>query len=177
MSLMLITPPAEEPVTLADLKAHLRLDTTEEDALLSALIVAARQSIEARFGVAVIAQTWRLALDAAPTRPLALPLSPIASIDAVGVARNGLIEALAPGAYDAQPGLVGRVRFAGTASGDPLGGVVITFTAGWTNAAAAPAELKQAVKILAAHFYEHREGETRAPDIAGIVSPYRRVRL
>lgn len=177
MSLTLITPPAEEPVALADLKEHLKIDGAEEDALLSALIVAARQSIEARFQIAMVSQSWRLALDEAPARPLTLPLSPVASVDVVGAVRNGVTEALAPAAYDAQAGLVGRVRFNAPAAGDPLGGVVIVFTAGWAGAAATPAELRHAVKILAAHFYEHREGETRAPDVAAMVAPYRQVRL
>lgn len=38
-----------------------------------------------------------------------------------------------------------------------VNGVAIRFTAGYTNAAAVPYELKAAVKLLAAHLYEQRE--------------------
>jgi uncharacterized phiE125 gp8 family phage protein len=177
MSLTLIAPPAEEPVTLAELKAHLRIDGAEEDALLAAIVVAARQSIEARFGLAMVAQGWRLALDSATDRPIVLPLSPVISIDVVGRVTNGVTEALPASAYDAQAGIVGRVRINAPAGGDRFGGLVVAFAAGWPNAAAVPNELKYAILTLAAHFYEHREGEARAPDIAPLVAPYKQVRL
>ena len=42
MTLIRTVEPAAEPVTLADVKAHLRLDTDADDTLLSGLIAAAR---------------------------------------------------------------------------------------------------------------------------------------
>ena len=179
MTLTLVAPPAEEPVSLAELKAHLKIDGNAEDALLAGLGLAARQAIEARFQIAIIAQSWRLALDGAPPAPVALPLSPVISIDSVGVVRGGVTEALPPSAYDAQAGRVGRVRIkAPASSADAFGGVVIVFTAGWTNAAAAPEELKLAIKLLAAHYYENREGEPPAPaGLGALVAPFRQVRL
>ena len=59
--------------------------------------------------------------------------------------------------------------------GDPLGGLVISFTAGWP--AGVPEQLKLAIKVLVAHLYEKRESETPAPDIAALIAPYRQVRL
>ena len=46
MPLQLVTPPAEEPVSLSDAKLHLRVDFTDDDALILAFIVAARQHSE-----------------------------------------------------------------------------------------------------------------------------------
>ena len=62
------------------------------------------------------------------------------------------------------------------------GGIVITFTAGYGPAAAdVPADLVQAVRLLAAHFYEHRDGpgDTSALPAAArvLLAPYRVVRL
>ncbi len=186
MSLTLITPPAEEPLTLSDLKSHLKIDGAAEDALLSGLIVAARQMIEARFQIAVVAQTWRLSLDRAGTAPVVLPISPVISIDAVGVSRGGFIEALPAAAFEAQTGEVGRVRLkhadafvqtGGQIGGDALGRIVITFTAGWVDANATPEALKQAIRVLASHLYENRESAAPPADIAAFVAPYRQVRL
>lgn len=178
MSLTLIAPPAEEPVSLADLKAHLKIDGAEEDALVAGLNLAARRILEAKFGLALIAQTWRLALDEAPRGPILLPMAPILSIDSIGAVRGGVVEALPPAAYEAQTGPVGRILLKGPAPGDrALGGLVIVFTAGWPDAAAAPEELKLAIRILAAHHYERREGEGPQPAIAALVAPYKRVRL
>lgn len=66
MSYQLITPPAEEPVTLAEAKLHLRVDSADDDALIGALIVAARQQAEHLTGRALCTQTWDVILDAFP---------------------------------------------------------------------------------------------------------------
>lgn len=179
MSLTLIAPPMAEPVTLAELKEHLKIDGNAEDAAIAGLGVAARQFIEARHRIAMMPQAWRLALDSAPDAPVMLPLSPVASIDAVGVTRGGVTEALAAASYDAQSGNVGRVRLKSPVIlGDAFGAFVITFTAGWADAASVPNPLKLAIKILAAHFYENREGEPAGPAaLSAILAPYRQVQL
>ena len=46
MALVLTAVPAAEPISLADAKAHLRIDGSDEDALLTALIAAARMFVE-----------------------------------------------------------------------------------------------------------------------------------
>ena len=58
MTLTLITGPATEPVDRVDAKLHLRISGIEEDILIDGLIAAARLSIEAHAGVALISQTW-----------------------------------------------------------------------------------------------------------------------
>ena len=66
MSSILLTPPAAEPVTLADAKAYLRVAIGDDDAVIAALIAAARSHIEAQTRRALITQTWRLVLDCWP---------------------------------------------------------------------------------------------------------------
>ena len=46
MTPTLLEGPASEPVSLADVKAHLRLTSSDEDGLLGKLIVAARLTVE-----------------------------------------------------------------------------------------------------------------------------------
>lgn len=63
MSFELAEPPALEPVSLAQLKARLRISHDEEDARLNQVISASRQRVEAECGLALIAQTWIERLD------------------------------------------------------------------------------------------------------------------
>lgn len=60
------TPPAVEPVSLSDVKAHLRIDHAADDALLTTMIGEAREEIEQASGMAMISQGWRLTVDRWP---------------------------------------------------------------------------------------------------------------
>lgn len=82
MSLKVITPPASEPVTLAEAKLHLRVDGTTEDALISSLIVAARQGAEHLTDRALMTQTLELSLDGFPS-VIKLPRPPLVSVTSV----------------------------------------------------------------------------------------------
>jgi uncharacterized phiE125 gp8 family phage protein len=82
MRLTLITPPASEPVLLADAKNHLRVDTdqTADDSLITMLIAAARRYAESYTGRAFITQTWRATRDGFPGFPISgLPYAGIAA--------------------------------------------------------------------------------------------------
>lgn len=61
------TGPAVEPITLAELKTHLRLSGTDEDDYLTQLIVDVRQEAEDTTGLAFITQTWQLTIDRWPS--------------------------------------------------------------------------------------------------------------
>jgi uncharacterized phiE125 gp8 family phage protein len=66
MGLKLVTAPADWPITLEQAKAHLRVDTDDDDDLIEALIDAAVESAELFQGRALVDQTWDLYLDAFP---------------------------------------------------------------------------------------------------------------
>ncbi|MBN9265961.1 MAG: phage gp6-like head-tail connector protein [Hyphomicrobium sp.] len=59
----LVTGPSVEPVTLDELKAWAKIDSADEDALLTSLIAAARDAAEQYLRRALITQTVRLTLD------------------------------------------------------------------------------------------------------------------
>lgn len=63
MNLVLLTPPAIEPVDAEVVKAALRIDGDEFDALLPGLIAAARQVAEQETRRGFVEQTWRAELD------------------------------------------------------------------------------------------------------------------
>jgi hypothetical protein len=158
MTSYLIAGPGEEPVALAEAKTFCRIDGTDEDALVSALIAAARLHVESLTGRALIEQTWRLVLETPRGLVIELPVVPaLAIVDAPdGAVLQGdavlLAEAVAP--------------------------LTIDYTAGYGEAEDVPPDLRQAVLTLVAYWYEHRDSLTTAPlGFERLVASYRRVRL
>ncbi|WP_434565154.1 head-tail connector protein [Thermoanaerobacterium thermosaccharolyticum] len=153
----LVTPPAMEPVTLEEAKLHLRIDGNEEDSLISALIMAARQKCEEYTRRAFITQTWELALDSASGK-VYLPRPPIQTINEVTL--DGKI--VSAENYS----LIGQDAFYPKISLNAVNpaGLVIRYISGYgSNAADVPQAIRQAILMLVAHLYEAREGE--APQV------------
>jgi hypothetical protein len=64
--LRLVTDAASEPLTLADAKAYARVDLSDDDAPITALIAAARRRVEKETGLALLTQSWVAVLDRWP---------------------------------------------------------------------------------------------------------------
>jgi uncharacterized phiE125 gp8 family phage protein len=176
MSLQLNTPPAAEPVTLAQAKAWLRVESgTDEDDLVAALIAAARARAEWHTGRAFVTQGWTLWLDrAAPV--IGIPLPPLQAVTAVTLyAPDGGATVLDNGDYTAD--LAGSRLLLNAAPPDlrATNAAAIAFTAGYGDAAAVPPAIAQAILQIVGALYEHRGGEaTPNPDSAlALLAPYR----
>lgn len=59
--------PSAEPVSTTEAKAHLRVDITDDDTYIGALITAARQEAEAYLRRALVTQKWQMTLDQFPS--------------------------------------------------------------------------------------------------------------
>jgi uncharacterized phiE125 gp8 family phage protein len=184
MNPIAIAGPAVEPVPLDDMRAFLRLDDAAEDALVETLVAAARRAVEAACGRVLIAQSWRLALDRWPAGGVvALPLSPLIAIEEIRVVdAAGATAVLAPALYrfDAAadpPRLL--VEAAAPQPGRAPHGIAVDVRVGYGAAPEdVPAPLRQAVRLLAAHWFEHRGDDAAPPpDIGALVAPFRRARL
>ena len=82
MPTTILTAPTVEPVSLAEAKLHCRVDTTDENTLLSALIVAAREYVEQVTGRALITRTYR-AMEYATGAAFELLYPPFRTLDSV----------------------------------------------------------------------------------------------
>ncbi len=186
---ILLTSPAAEPVTLADVKLYLRSDSADEDDLIRTLITASRLLIEAAGGRLLIHQTWRLVLDAWPARGGALlPLSPVSQIVAARVFdAGGAPIPLAAGALSLETGADPPAVWLQAAVPGParaMAGIEIDVLAGYgATPAAVPEPFRQAIMMLVARWFEHRgdaaqRGDARLPaDVMALIAPYRRVRI
>jgi len=168
-----ITPPDEEPITLAEAKANLRVVGTDEDSDIERMIRAARQMAEERLNRALMPQTLAFGADAF-CGTLHVPRPPLAEIDSIKYTDADGAEQTVPAGY-----LVDTFRDPPTitpAYGTPwpttraqVGAVVVQYQAGYADAASVPEPIRQWMLLAINAFYEHRsmvnEGQTYAlPD-------------
>jgi uncharacterized phiE125 gp8 family phage protein len=187
MSLSLTTAPAEEPVTLAEAKAHLKVDTADDDTLISSLITAARARAEWHTGRALIAQDWILWLDAWPDDGVVeIPLPPLVAVSSVTTyASDDSAAVLDADRYRVDTASSpGRLAIKNALSPPVvtlrrIDGIAIAFSAGYGAAAAVPPAIKQAILVLIADLYANR-GDTEAlvgPQAQSLLAPYRIFKL
>lgn len=175
----LVAAPAVEPVTLAEAKSHLRVDITDEDSLITNLIVAARRLIESLTDLKLINQTWKLVRDDYPDDDeLKIPVGPLSSVVSIKTTDgDGNEETFSSSEYivDADS-LLGRIVLkdgsdwpSPDAGLQEINAVEVTFVAGHgTEASDVPEELKLAVKMLVGHWYENREATVIGGRVADV---------
>jgi uncharacterized phiE125 gp8 family phage protein len=178
--LTLVTAPAEEPITLAEAKLHLRVSHAEEDALITRLIKSARRRCEAETRRALVTQTWDLVLPEWPCedRRIVVPLAPLQTITSVSyVDPAGATVVLPSGDYKVRPGSPGLVMLRASKSWPSLTSdpdpITVRFVAGYGAAAAVPESLLHGMLLLIGSGYEHREDRvtgTIAPQLDGYVA-------
>jgi uncharacterized phiE125 gp8 family phage protein len=183
MSLQLVTPPSLEPVTLAEAKAHLKVDTSDDDALIGTLITAARARAEWHTGRALVTQSWILWRDCW-SQIVEIPLPPLQAVTAVTTyARDGTAGVLDAGGYTvdaaSQPGRIdfGCTRPAGLRA---INAVAIAFDAGYGDGEAdVPAPVREAILRIVAELYADRGdgGEDIADGAQALLAPYRIFKL
>ncbi len=190
MSAILIDPPAIEPVTLAEAKAHLRLTGTDDDDYVAAMITAARIQVESATRRVLVDQTWRIYRDDWPIDGrIELSVAPVKSVAAVTVYdAEGDPTVLAPTGWildiASQPA---RLAFTGAIPhpGRPINGIEIDVVAGYgASGLEVPQPLRLAVMTLVARWYEDREGlaygivpSRVAAAFEALVAPFRVMRL
>jgi uncharacterized phiE125 gp8 family phage protein len=186
MTATLTTPPAIEPVSLAEAKTHLRVDGDDDDSLIAATITAARLFVEQATRRALLAQGWRVLMDAWPaSRTIEMPIAPLIEVNAVSVIDDGSDEIeVDQAAYEIDVfSTPPRLLLVGSlpSPGRGLNGIAIDVTAGYGEAAdAVPAPLLQAILQLVAHWYENRSAVSydRSQGVAplgvdALIAPYR----
>jgi uncharacterized phiE125 gp8 family phage protein len=163
-----LTQPTVEPVTLAEAKQHLRVDTSTDDAYISALVKAAREWVEEYLDRSLVYTQWQVKTDSFP-REFEVPRPPIATagtftaVTLTYESTDGTTKTVASADYrvdrDSTPAVVRNV-YNGTWPSDYLtdaNAVTLTFWAGYSSdGAAVPQVIKHAMLYLVSHWYETR---------------------
>jgi uncharacterized phiE125 gp8 family phage protein len=183
MSSILLNGPAVEPLTLVEAKAFLRVEHNDDDDIIAALIAGSRIHVEAQTRRALISQSWRLIRDAWPVDGrMAVTPVPLASVIAARVYKeDGTTQDVDTQAFllDAASGVVAFAPWALPQPGRATAGIEIDIAAGYGNAAGdVPEPLRQAIRLLIAHWYENRglaadHAVVRLPaTAAALIAPY-----
>ncbi len=184
MPSILLSGPGSEPVSLAEAKAFLRVEHDAEDGLIGTLLTGARVHVETHTRRALIAQSWRLVRDAWPSkgRIRVLP-APLRSLSSVRVRDlDGVASELDPGDFALDtagaPGQIAPPRGA-MSPGRPFAGIELDVEVGYGDAPAdVPEPLRQAIRMLVAHWYENRSAIRSGPNapqplaVAALIAPY-----
>lgn len=159
----LVTAPAFEPVTVATLKDHLRIVTSDEDTMLAQYLAAARIRVGDMTNRSLCTETRETTLGDFPSGiVLVFGTAPLASVTSVKYLDEDLVEQTWSSAeyhVDAtseRGSITLKANYDWPDVGDAPNAVRIRYVAGQAQADI-PATLKQAVLFLAAHWYTNRE--------------------
>ena len=160
-----------EPVATSDLKAHIRVTSTGEDTLLGSYITAARMHTENMTRRSLVQKQYRLELDRFPggRRTIDFPRPPLKSVDAITyvddpdnssttiTTSNMVID------IRSEPGRVGLIDGESWPSvRNIINAVTVQYTAGY-DVDEVPQPLLQAIRMLAGHWFIHRETALEKP--------------
>lgn len=203
MPLQLVTPPAEEPVSLIEAKLHLRVDFDEDDTLITSLIATATQAAETLTGRQLITARWKQVLDCFPgpslmgvpagqafTLPghaILVSKAPVLSVVSIDYLDMGsAIQTMPVSSYTVdtacEPARITPVFGQIWPICLPqIGAVSVTFDAGYGTASQVPEGIKSWIKMRVGSLYAHREevatlsrGRIESlPFIAGLLDPYK----
>lgn len=182
--------PTAEPVSLAAIKGHCRVDHDDEDEWFDVSRRAARSLIEYHTGRGLLTQTWKAVLDDwwgdVLRLPMAAPLQSITHIkyyDTSGAlttlsSANYIVDSVSePGAVSWAP----NISLPALQSGR-RGVIEVTYVVGWTTAASIPYEFVQAMFLLVGHWWSNRDaivvsvGGTATPlplGVDAVLAPHR----
>ncbi len=153
--------PTIEPVTLAEAKDHLRVtaEDTTQDVIVQSLIPRARATIEDQTLRQLLAATYRRSFGCWPRERIDLPRPPLQSVTSITyVDLNGVTQTLPTTEYQVVDDPEGAYIVPAYLKVWPVPryqpeAVVVTFVAGYENAAAVPGPLRQAVLLLVEHLF------------------------
>jgi uncharacterized phiE125 gp8 family phage protein len=192
MYVLIVTPPAAEPVLLAELRSHCRVTTNDEDGVLAGYLLAARQWTENYTGRALVTRTYDGKIESAwpivdCVNRIVLPMPPMLAVESINyVDANGASQLLAANQYQVSIGaLFGQITPAYGVTWptvrDQIDAITVRYSAGYgIDSSFIPEPIRQAVLMMGGHFFEHREAAITGSSVAtmplaveSLLAPYR----
>ena len=166
-SLIRITQPAVEPVSLAEAKVQARVDTEADDAYIQALIAVARQYVEDILDITLLTTVWEASYDLFPVWAIILPRPMLQAANITVTYRLGdgatSTKSSAAGDFRVDTRTVpGRIYPNWSDTWPAVRGdensVVVNYTAGFgPDGSSVPPLYKHLMMVLVAHWYDTRQ--------------------
>lgn len=167
MNIRTITDASIEPVSLEEAKAHLRILHSDEDSHISRLITASRRSAEVLTNLSLASKVYEYRLDRFMPA-IRLPFPPVQSVEWIKYKdKDANTHTLDPESYIAYLDRPAKIipsygKSFPSIELYPAGAVAIRYTAGYKTGGddaslIIPEDIKQAILLLVADYYEYRE--------------------
>jgi uncharacterized phiE125 gp8 family phage protein len=182
MTLTVITPPDGEALSLDAAKDYLRIGTDGEDALVTALVAAARARLEAASGLALVTRVLKQGWECWPRdvtrRGAWLGAGPVTALVSVAVVDAEETAELVTGRFRVRAGRLMLRPWMALPLVPEGGRIEAVFEAGYGVAGDVPEDLVLALKLLVLEAYRRGSAGSDLPDeVDAIVSARRGVKL
>lgn len=190
MSLVVVVQPTAEPVSLAEARAHLRVDHFDDDAKLVGFIVAAREMAEHELQRSLCEKTYEMNLHEFPAGAgaIRLPMGPLPGLGSIAITSIKYTDT-ADAEQTIDPSAYVLDGYSFTPSVAPVSGwptpkvgtnvVRVRYTSGHSSPGNIPAAIKSWMLLMVGQFYENREAVnvgnivTPLPFVGRLLDPYR----
>ncbi len=166
-SLVRVSQPDVEPVSLAEAKVQARVDSETDDAYIQTLISVARQYVEDQLDVTLLTTTWEASYDLFPVWAIILPRPPLQTGTITVTYRLGDGAASTRSSASSHfrvdtRTIPGRIYPNWSETWPAVRGdensVVVNYTAGYGNdGTSVPPVVRHLILLLVAHWYDTRQ--------------------
>jgi len=166
------TAPSSTPISVAEAKTQIRVDTSDDDTIIGNYISAAVSLLERMTRRAFITQTITLKYDSFPSE-FRLPRAPAQSVTSIQyVDTDGATQTWGAGNYSVdtsrEPASIVPAYNIDYPDTRPIpNAVTVVYVAGYGGSSDVPEEIRLMIRLLVGHFYENREatGITRLHEL------------
>lgn len=175
---IVVTAAADEPVSVALAREHLRITNNDEDSYIRSLVRAATQEAESYTARAFMTQTRKQVLDCFPGCPIAVRYPPLQSVSSVKYTdSNDVLQTVSSSIYTVdtyrEPALIFEALDQDwpTDEKDVPNAVEINYVAGYADADSVPEAIRQAILLRVSDFYENRESVVVGQGFTAVQTP------
>lgn len=172
----IVTAPAATPINLFEVKDQLRIEHSDDDALLTRLIsvAIAMTDVKGALGKAMITQTWAQWMGPNPTQSVQLLLGPVQSVSAIKYYDvDGTLQADTLANYSvfgvpSKTTVEPKEGFNWPVTQDRDDAIKIEYVIGYGDSESdVPDTIRHALMLMVGHWYDNRE-QTQMDDLSDI---------